>query len=244
MIEIAILDDLSSDRENLENIISEYFNIHNANGIAYTFKSANELLDSLPQHSFDLAFLDIKMAGITGMELAHIIRNTDTRLPIVFVTSAAEFALEGYEVQAADFIVKPLERNKIFAVLDRLLIKDKLLPYIQIKENREKKQILLDDILFAETRNHYVEIHTIKAIYRTYMTYDELRQLIPEQIRFQNCYRGIIVNLDRVTKFDNSSFILETGEHVPIARSKKLEIQNTYASYAFEKTRKGGSYEH
>ncbi len=99
----------------------------------------------------------------------------------------------------------------------------------------------MDDILFAETRNHYVEIHTINNIYRSYMTFDEFYALLPQQDSFQICHRGIVVNFDRVLKLEEQSFLFENGETVPISRSKKAEIKNAYAIYAFERTR--GSYE-
>lgn len=238
-MELAILDDISSDRKNLQRMISKYIAAEKICCDILLYDSSEELLRAMPGHSFDFVFLDIKMPGMSGMELAHKIREINKQLPIVFITSEMEFALEGYEVQAADYILKPYSSERVFRVLDRIL-KSRIMPqYIEIKENRVIKRILVDEIIFAETRKHYIEIHTQTNIHRCYMTFEELLQILPKQLRFQNCYRGIIVNFDKVKQFQEQNLILENGEFVPVSRSKRAEMRKAYADYAFEKTRKG-----
>ncbi len=238
-MDIAILDDLETDREQLNTIISDYLTAKNIEAKIHLFETGKSLLDAFSKASFDLVFLDIKMYGISGMEVAHRLRKTNSRTPIVFITVEKEYALEGYEVHAVDYMVKPFNRNRIFKVMDYILSEQQLPASIYIKEKRMNRQIILNDILFAEMHGHFLEIHTINGICRTYMTFEEFSRCIPNQQRFQKCYRGIIVNLDRVSQLDDYGFVFENGEHVPVSRAKRTEMRNAYASYAFEKTRKG-----
>ncbi len=235
---IAILDDMSFDRLKLKNIVLEYMCLKNLGGSVFTYETAEKLLSEIQMQSFALVFLDIQLKGMTGMDAAYEIRKSDTKLPIVFVTVEKSFALEGYEVQASGFILKPFDKEKIFKVLDRILETPIHTQYISIKENRVSKKILLSSILFAETRSHYIEIHTFKETYRSYMTFDEFCALLPQQARFHCCYRGIIINFDNVKKMDDNNIFFENGISVPISRSKRLETRNAYAAYAFEKTRR------
>lgn len=243
-MEVALVDDMSCDREKLYQMISYYLNIKNIDCTIYTYSSAEEFLKDFSRHKFLIIFLDISMSGMTGMQAAHEIRKTDKKVNIIFTTVEKEFALEGYEVHAAGYILKPLNPDKIYSVLDHIL-GDMILPqYINIKESRVNIQIMLDDLYFVEMRNHYAEFHTSTGVHRTYMAFDGLKNLIPNQLRFQCCCRGIIVNFDNVKKLEEQIIILKNDEMVPISRSKKIEIRNAYASYAFDKTRKGAFYEH
>lgn len=242
-MEVALIDDMSYDREKLHQIISYYLNVKNIKFKMYTYSSAEEFLADFSKHEFTVIFLDISMSGMTGMQAAHEVRKQDKRVPIVFVTIEREFALEGYEVHASGYILKPFNPDKVYSVLDHIL-SDVIMPqYISIKESRMTVHIMLDNLYFVEMRNHYAEFHTSTGVHRAYMTFDSLRSMIPEQLRFQCCCRGIIVNFDNVKKFEEQMIVFENGERVPISRSKKIEIRNAYASYAFDKTRKGAFYE-
>lgn len=239
-MKIAILDDMSSDRIKLKNVVLEYIQLKNFKGCISTYETAEKFLYEIKTQSFDLAFLDIQLKSMTGMEVAHKIREFDNKLPIVFVTVEKQFALEGYEVQASDFILKPFDNEKIFKVMDRIFENHIHSQYISIKENRVLKKILVDSIIFAETRRHYIEIHTSNDIYCSYMTFDEFCELLPKQIRFHCCYRGIIINFDYVKKINDNNIFFENEDSVPISRSKRNETRNAYAAYAFEKTRQEG----
>lgn len=243
-MEVALVDDVSYDREKLYQILSYYLNIKNINCSMYTYSSAEEFLRDFQNHEFAIIFLDISMSGMTGMQAAHEIRKIDKKVNIIFATVERSFALEGYEVHAVGYILKPFNPYKIYSVLDHILGDMETPQYISIKESRVTVKIMLDNLYFVEMRNHYAEFHTSTGVHRAYMTFDGLRNLIPDQLRFQCCCRGIIVNFDNVKKLEEQTIILKNDERVPISRSKKIEIRNAYATYAFDKTRKGAFYEH
>ena len=174
-MEIALVDDMNYDRDKLYQIISYYLNIKNIDCTIYTYSSAEEFLKDFFKHKFIMVFLDISMPGMTGMQAAYEIRKTDKKVNIIFATVEKEFALEGYEVHAVGYILKPFNQDKIYSVLDHVL-NDMILPqYINIKESRVTVQIMLDDLYFIEMRNHYAEFHTSTEVHRTYMNFEGLR---------------------------------------------------------------------
>lgn len=238
-MKIALIDDISYDRQRLYQVVSYYMNVRDINCDICMYASAEDFLAEFSKNEFMIIFLDISMSGMTGMQAAHEVRKQDKRVPLVFVTVEKDYALEGYEVNAANYILKPLNPEKIYSVLDYIIGSTVMSQYITIKESRINIQIVLDDIYFVEMRNHYAEFHTSAGVHRSYMTFDGLRSLIPDQLRFQCCCRGIIVNFDNVKKIEEQTIVLKNGERVPISRSKKIEIRNAYASYAFDKTRRG-----
>lgn len=242
-MEAALIDDMSYDIDRLYGIVSYYLKAKNIDCKIYTYSSAENFLNDFSAHNFQMIFLDISMSGMSGMQAAYEIRKKNKYVPIIFVTVEKDFALEGYEVHAAGFILKPFNPDKIYKVMEHILSDIEEPQYISIKENRMTVRILLDDLYFAEMRNHYAEFHTSTGMHRSYMTFDSLCRLIPEQPRFKCCCRGIIVNFDNVKKLEEQTIIFKNDEKVPISRSKKTEIRNAYALYAFEKTRRGAFYE-
>lgn len=189
-MEIALVDDMNYDRDKLYQIISYYLNIKNIDCTIYTYSSAEEFLKDFFKHKFIMVFLDISMSGMTGMQAAYEIRKTDKKVNIIFATVEKEFALEGYEVHAVGYILKPFNQDKIYSVLDHVL-NDMILPqYINIKESRVTVQIMLDDLYFIEMRNHYAEFHTSTEVHRTYMNFEGLKSLIPDQLMISVLLQG------------------------------------------------------
>ncbi len=242
-MKIGIIDDSKPDLERLNLIVSEYLKVRNLDCDVYLYSNAEQLLSDIKNISYDLLFFDIQLGGLSGLDAARKIRQANIETPLVFVTVSQEYAIDGYEVQAADFILKPFERDKIFKSMDRIFKEKFVTKCITIKTERTTARIPIEDIFFAETRGHYVEIHTATNVFRTYITFKDFCNMLPQNIQFQSCFRGIVVNLDKVEKFEEQNLLLENGERIPISRSKKTELKGAYATYAFEKTRSGVFFE-
>ena len=109
---IAIVDDSESDRQLLQELLIRYFDISGISITIYPFQSGELFLAGLSHHSFDLVFLDIFMDEITGMDAAHKLLEAGCDCTIIFLTSSREYALEGYEVGAFRYLLKPLTYDK------------------------------------------------------------------------------------------------------------------------------------
>lgn len=238
-IKIAIVDDLMSDRAHLVQHVEGYKKQNNLEITYNTFSSGNEFLQTFEKGSYSLIFMDIIMNGPTGMDIAHEIRKIDGAVTIIFTTQTADFALEGYEVQAYAYLIKPLSYNAVEKVIRETLVAKQLQPpFIEVKENRCRIKLLVDDIIYVDVDNHYLQIHTHDRVVRTYMRFRDFYPMLEKYGQFLCCYRNILINMDKVMEMDDMDFVMETEERVPMKRNAKQEMRQAYADYIFQKMNK------
>lgn len=244
---LALVDDLEYDLHSLEKLITDYFFRKNIKYNISLFLTGEEFLSSFRPGRFDAIFLDNLLDGINGMDVARRVRSQDDSVPIIFITAEDGFALEGYTVQAMDYIMKPVSKERLEILMKRL---DKRLNksrnIIEIKENRVTRFLNLDDVLYVRSAGHFLEIQTSYGTLKPYMTQEYFQSVLKELgeygtpsqgLRFQNCCRGYVVGLDHVISLDSTDFLMSDGSRVPISRPKYKEMQNAYANYLFQKTR-------
>lgn len=231
---IAIVDDMLADRTRLINDIKKYAG-ENAMLVCMTeYQNGEEFLSSAQLTTLDAVFLDIYMGELSGMEVAHQIHKLYPSCQIVFVATSSAFAVQSYEVRAFYYILKPYEYGdivRVMSMLDQNLQKSSR--YIKVKEGREWRKILLSDIIYVDYSNHYVQIHTEDVIISTYMNFPEMAEKLSGYNEFLNCYRCIIVNLNKIQKIDEMFFLLCNGEYIPINRKRAKEIKACYVDYIF-----------
>jgi len=245
---LAIVDDVESELRQLEQQITACLSEKRIDYKIFTFSGGAEFLAAYRPGCFDAVFLDNLMDGMNGMETAHCLRGYDPQIPVIFFTNEAGFALEGYTVQAMDYILKPVDAKRLKSTIDRLLSRSDSRHFIEIRENRIDKRLLLDDIRYVRSAGHFLEIHTGSEILKPYMTLEAFLSLL-QQLgeygssgcggRFQNCCRGYVINFDYVDSLGPRDFILSGGAVVPVSRSRYKEMQSSYASWLFAKTRNG-----
>ena len=113
-------------------------------------------------YPFDLIFLDIDLGGMDGMALARKIRETDSEVPILFLTNHKEYVFEGYEVQAFRYLLKPVTEDTLFPLLEELqAMRGQEKPHLLLSLGGETQKLFLSDLLFfVESDNHYLTLHT------------------------------------------------------------------------------------
>lgn len=243
---IALVDDLEYDLRNLRGMLSEYFSLRDAQCRISCFLSGEQFLSSFCPGKFDAVFLDNLMEGLSGMETARQLRARDESIPIIFITTEESYALDGYTVQAADYIIKPASKERLYGVLDRLTRHKKLRHIIEIKENRMTRKLDLDHVLWVRSSGHFLEIQTMSGTLKPYMTMESFLSVLEQLgeygessrgLRFQNCCRGYVVCLDHVRSFTPTEFLMSDQSHVPVSRPRYKEMKTAYASYLFRQTR-------
>ena len=243
---LALIDDLEYDLRDLQEMLLEFCSQQHISPQISLFSSGKPFLDIFRPGKFDAIFLDNVMDGLSGMEVAHSIRRQDASIPIIFITTEESYALEGYTVQAMDYIIKPISQERLYSVMNRLNQIQNNRHIIKIKENRMTRLLYLEDVLYVQSTGHFLEIQTTTGTLKPYMTIDYFLSLLknlgeygePSQgLRFQNCCRGYVVSLDHVRSFDSSNFTMSDGSSVPISRPKYKEMQIAYANYLFRQTR-------
>ena len=231
---IAIIDDIASDALELERIARSYFEEKHIPALIRHFSSAETFFEDYQPGKFQLLFLDIYMDGMTGMEAAHKIRNLSDNCILVFVTTSSEFAVESYDVNASYYLLKPFQPEKLHQILDSFRLKsDTESRYIEVISDRVPVRIPLHSILYADTFRNAVCLHTDAGPIRSYLTFHKFEELISGCNNFLSCYRGCIVNMDRIQEASEDGFLLDNGEIVQIRKRGSTAIRKAYLQYLF-----------
>ena len=237
---IAIIEDSGQELSLLERCLQSYLSSRQVYRVIDTYTSGETFLENWPSKSYDLVFLDILMEGISGIEVARKIRETDSECLLIFISSSKEYALQGFEVRAFDYLLKPLSEERFQKTMD--LCQNELakhIRYIEVKESRTLVKIPLNEIIYTDYYNHYIQIHTAARLIRSYQQFDVFSPLLLCYPQFLCCYRNCIVNMDHVDSVDKHDFVMENGERVPITRGNRNSIYQQYADYQFLKINGG-----
>lgn len=229
---ILIVDDDAKDRALVSKKITEW---GNKNKIDVNIKEMDHVACSSPAmrsiQDVDVLILDVEMPGIDGMTLAQHIREQNSRIEIIFVSSHAEFALRGYNVCAADYLCKPVQNAKLYAVLDyiqkRLTYKDDE-PVISLKRGTGVDKYYCADILYIKARLHGIEVVTIEKRQEYNISIGDVQKILPEKV-FSRCHRSYIVNTKKVTEIESKLHFklhLVSGETLDIGRAYFENIKN------------------
>ena len=237
---IAIIEDSGQELSLLERCLQSYLSSRQVYRVIDTYTSGEAFLENWPSKSYDLVFLDILMEGISGIEVARKIRETDSECLLIFISSSKEYALQGFEVRAFDYLLKPLSEERFQKTMN--LCQNELakhIRYIEVKESRTLVKIPLNEIIYTDYYNHYIQIHTAARLIRSYQQFDVFSPLLLCYPQFLCCYRNCIVNMDHVDSVDKHDFVMENGERVPITRGNRNSIYQQYADYQFLKINGG-----
>lgn len=239
-MELAIVDDLASDARTLERTLTGWLTGNRLEGNIAIYRDGSDFLQAFTPGRFAVAFLDILLGEgkENGIDVARHIRETDEEQIIVFTTMERGFALDGFSVQALDYLVKPYEPEQVDAVMKRVRKATQPDAYIEIRTGRETRRIPLSAILYAATVSRAVEVHTTKGVWKTYMTFGEAAAQLTDP-RFACCSRGVLVNLDQVQDMEMQDFLLYSGERLPISRAKRAKMKEAYTARLFLRSREG-----
>lgn len=230
MIEIAIVDDESNVRLELLKKIECYFKGKSITYKVSDFSSGEEFAAS--SQLFDLIFLDIQMEGVSGMEVAKALRQSGAKNFIVFITILQEYVYEAFEVEASDYLLKPLDDVRFKRTMDRVCKNiqntDTGSLAIPLRGNM-CKYLYYKEIYYCEAINHKIEIHTRDATYQCYLKMEELSVQLDS--RFFQCHRSYFVNLDYVFGYEDGQAVLNTGKKIPVSRLRGHDFSKAILCY-------------
>ena len=198
-----------------------------------TFTSGLELLDSIKSgEAYDALFLDIEMDTIDGMSLAREIRKLLPEVPLSFLTSHIEMAIDGYEVSAFRFLKKPMEASRIYQTIEDLKQFAKGRKGIIIKENGEDIVIVPSSVLFIESDNNDIRIITKTQTHICRMKIgDIISQLNEVSDTIRRVHRSTAVNMAHVSRISDKDAVLDNGGKVVISRSMFKSFKEEFYSY-------------
>lgn len=228
---IGILEDDVEVAETIKGYVQKFFYERSENVSIFIFYDAFTLIESY-RSDMDVLFMDIQMNLMNGMEAAMRIRQSDPRVLIVFVTNLAQYAVEGYSVNAFDFILKPIDYNGFAMKLERIsteLRHRKVGEVINVKTKNGIMRLEISDIAYVEVRTHDLIYHVRGE---TYVCRDTLKNatLTLEKHYFALCNSCYLVNLAYVKKV-NRTVILSTGEELMVSQGKRKQFMVELAKY-------------
>lgn len=214
-------------------------NIPNINVIAEC-RNAMEAISVLQKDKVDLMFLDIQMPKLTGLDFLKTLKNPPK---VIIVTAYRDFAIEGYELDVIDYLLKPVSFERFLKAMNKyfenndsrpILLSDdrqSLSPdlFIYVKENKKVQKIYLKDILYIESLKEYIRIHTYSNKIVTKVQIGYIEKQLPQD-HFLRIHKSLIVGLLHVTAFTSHS--IEIGDiELPLSRSYKESVLNSLNYY-------------
>lgn len=227
---IAICDDETFFTESLKTYIEDKYN--SLDLLIELFGSGESLLQHYHGQAsvFDIVFLDIEMKQIDGFQTAKAIQKIAPDTIIVFVTSHAELACEGYEVSAFRFITKPVDKRKLVRAIESAINQLGQTKTIHIRNETEEFKIKLADIVYIEAQDQQVAVYTETDHYLQRCSLsDYARNLRPEG--FVLVHRSYLVNIRYIKGFNKQVVILENGKTIPLSRLRHKEFERSFHEY-------------
>lgn len=221
-----IIDDEPLALEVIENFVLR------TNGLQLLGKCNNALEAFRLLHSqpIDLMFLDVRMPGIDGLDFVRSLREPPA---VIFTTAFAEHAVIGFELEAVDFLLKPITYERFEKSIHRLLKIYKpevieLKPYTYFKISGELVKIHHNDLRYAQSVKDYILLCTIKGNYLTHMTMKYLNELLPADI-FLRVHRSYLINKNFIDKLGKTTISMD-DEAIPIGENYKQLLSLIFKS--------------
>lgn len=239
---IAIVDDRKEDSDRLVGFIDIYAEQYKLqSGTMDLFPSGEAFLDAFMPGKYDLVFLDIYMEELTGMETAKRIRKTDHDCRIVFITTTSEFAMESYDVNASFYLLKPIEKNGVFAALDRCGLQNaERVICVEVTTPYGNTTLPVREISYTEYVRRQILVHFKNGQeMEVSMSQRNFSSLLLRYPWFCDCIKGILVSFEDVDKLLEDRFLLKSGIQIPISRLKYRDVREQFLEYSYSKIRGG-----
>lgn len=234
-MKIAICDDEIQFIDTVCPLLETWARQHDIHLSLFRFTNGDDLINAHRNECMDLIFLDIVMPLLNGIETAKELRHRDTSVPIIFLTSAKEFAVESYEVKAFQYLLKPLDKVKLQRVMDDFL-KTFLLSECSFTAQTADGfcKIPFSDISCLEAQNKHVLIYlTNGKTMEIRERFSSCQETFSENDGFCSCHRSYIVNLNHVEQFTKTTLLTSSGVTIPISRNKYAAFKEAYFRYMF-----------
>ena len=230
MLLIAIVDDERSDSSALKALVDTYFQQNRQAYMIHVFNGALDFIRSTENH--DIVFMDIRMDKLDGLEVARIMRKINTDSVLIFVTHMAQLAIKGYEVDALDYVLKPVNYYQFCTKLSRA---------VQRVQRRRGGQVVLQlagggmqvlstgDIYYLETHDRLLWYHTTKGEFSVRASLASAEKQLA-QYHFSRCNQCYLVNLKYVKAVEND-FVHVNTDHLEISRRQRAAFLTAVASY-------------
>lgn len=231
MLRIAIVEDDPEQSQRMQCHLEEYFADKEQFYTIDRYPNGVEFIDRY-RNPYDIVLMDIEMPMMNGLEAARKLRQIDDVVVLIFVTKMSQFALNGYEVAAAGYIVKPVNRYSIYMNMQRAM---KLLP-----DTRQKKIVVQvkgsiasfssRELVYIEVFGHKLNYHLRDTAYESYGNLSDMEEEL-HSFQFSRCSKAYLVNLAFVKAIVGEEAVLANGERLKVSRGMKKSFMDDYIAY-------------
>lgn len=230
MICVAICDDENYMSDIIEKMVSDFFHRKNMDVVITRFSSGEELLKY--DGRIDILFLDIQMKEMDGMETARRMRKRKFKGFLIFITILKEMVFESFEVQAYDYLVKPIEKAYIEKMMERLFVslQSSSETNLLVQKGYESRIVPFEDIVFCEIIDRKVYLHLESSEVVDF--YDRIENLETKlDDRFFRCHRSFLINMKYLKGYKNGRAYMNDGIEIPVSRLRSKEFSSVILQY-------------
>jgi DNA-binding LytR/AlgR family response regulator len=221
MTRCLIVDDEPLARQLMESHVRQVKSLQ----VVGTCETAIEAFEVLHREEIDLLFLDIQMPGITGLNFLKSIRNPPK---VIFTTAYTEYAVEAFELEAVDYLLKPITFERFIKAIQKIDAQKEILPLTQgplsgeaifIKVNKRLMRIAYPDIFYIEGFGDYIKVVMANIVHTSYSSLNKIDELLPEQ-QFMRIHKSFIINLKHI-QFVEGNLIRILDKDLPVGITYK-----------------------
>lgn len=234
MIRAVVCDDEKYMADAVKKMAADFFRAQNIETVIEVFLSGKELLKY--EKTIDILFLDIQMKETDGMETARILRRRGFKGYLIFITVLRETVFEAFEVQAYDYLVKPIEQSRFQKTMERVLASMQSAgeANLLVQRGYESRLVPFDEIIFCEIIDRKVYLHLASLEIIDY--YDRIENLETKlDGRFFRCHRSFLINLQYLRSYKNQTAYMEGGKQIPVSRLRSKEFSGVILRYMKER---------
>jgi len=238
-MKIAICDDDKQELLQISELVDEFLrgNLADSKSEVFSFDSSMNLQHQIEAGKhFDIFLLDVIMPGINGIKLATEIRARDQVAKIIFLTASSQFAIDSYSVGAFHYLLKPVQKNPLFSVLEKARhdLNRRLQQFIVVKTPFSLTRVFLHQLIYVEVIRRTVFFHLADGTtIESNRTIAQVEDVLLSDNRFIKPHRSYIVNLDYIKDLSPDGLALIGGLSVPVSRNLFKKIKEAYIHYSF-----------
>lgn len=233
MIKVAVCDDIHETVTQITGYLTEYQQLKNQQLDVKSFFNAEDLWEHLKSNSCDLIILDIELVKMNGVELGQLIRTelNNHTMKIVYISAKDCYDRQLFEVQPLNFLPKPIDKEKLFKMIDLTLELLSDTERVFVFENKQGTfRIKFNDILYFESFDHKIEITTVSGKYEFKSSLSEVTKQLSD-CRFIKVHRSYIINYNNASHIKYEEITMSNGDKIPISRDRCKEVRRIISEW-------------
>jgi len=228
--QVGICEDRLTDREYISKLVYAWAEKARVSVELNEYDSCEQFLFAEEDVCTDILLLDIELGKMDGMTMARKLREKQSHVQIIFTTGYSEYISEGYEVSALHYLMKPVQKEKLFHALDRAVnALDKAEPVLLLPVDAGVMRIVPSSIMYVEAFLHYVSVTYEHGTVTVKYPISKMEELLGAG--FVKCHRSYLVSLKHISQILKTELVMDDGTKLPLSRSASTDVYRAFISY-------------